>query len=648
MLTICKLRLDPVVDFAAVELKKYLRMMMPECGDIGIRYAPDAKDGFRLGLLADFGLETPGDPVLDDTLHIDTNETGGVIAGSNSRSVLLAVYRFLTENGCRWLYPGVDGEHIPVRNIAPVRFHKTADYRFRGFCNEGCESQACMLETIDFFPKIGLNVYMMEFDTPFFYYDRYYRHVGNQKVRPPEPVTKQQVKQWKRMCETEIQRRGLQFHDMGHGWTAEPFGFDSSSGWHREAQDIPEESRRYLAEIGGKREFFRGVPLLTNVCMSNPEVRTIMAKGIADYAESHRNVDFLHVWLADDARNHCECAECRKMRPSDWYMMIMNELDELLTARGLDTRIVFISYVDTLWGPEKVRIQNPERFSLLVAHATRGQMAALPDKTTIRSELPYVRNAWKAPETAEENLGLIQGWKKLWQGPVFSYEYHFFMEQYYDPGAMAASRKLYDDLHGLRDIGIDGFVEDASQRCFFPNGLSVYTFAQTLFDQSLPYEAIRDDYLRHAYGADWEQAQAWLQRLSDAFDFDYLQGLRSEDPVKDRYFAPSRVKGLQSIADLAAQGKALAAAHGTNPTRPQAVSWRLLQLLTEYSAALSDALAKKAGGRDREARAAFETFLETFGRHEFEIERYFDQGLMWETYTRVFSVPENKAEVVEV
>ena len=87
MLTICKLRPDPVIDFAAVELKKYLRMMMPECGDIDIRYAPDAGDGFRLGLLADFGLETPGDPVLDDTLHIDTGETGGVIAGSNSRSV---------------------------------------------------------------------------------------------------------------------------------------------------------------------------------------------------------------------------------------------------------------------------------------------------------------------------------------------------------------------------------------------------------------------------------------------------------------------------------------------------------------------------------------------------------------------------------
>ena len=34
MLQINKLRADHVIDFAAEELKKYLRMMMPQCGDI--------------------------------------------------------------------------------------------------------------------------------------------------------------------------------------------------------------------------------------------------------------------------------------------------------------------------------------------------------------------------------------------------------------------------------------------------------------------------------------------------------------------------------------------------------------------------------------------------------------------------------------
>ena len=54
MYHIYKLVSNTVVDFAAEELKKYLRMMMPRCGEIDILYQPDAVDGFRLGLLSDF------------------------------------------------------------------------------------------------------------------------------------------------------------------------------------------------------------------------------------------------------------------------------------------------------------------------------------------------------------------------------------------------------------------------------------------------------------------------------------------------------------------------------------------------------------------------------------------------------------------
>ena len=116
---------------------------------------------------------------------------------------------------------------------------------------------------------------------------------------------------------------------------------------------------------------FEGVALNTNLCMSNPEVRTIMAEGVVDYAKKHANVDYLHVWLADGLRNHCECEECQKARPSDFYLMIMNEIDERLNEAGLSTRIVFIAYFDTMFPPEYVKIHNPKRFSLLYAPITR-------------------------------------------------------------------------------------------------------------------------------------------------------------------------------------------------------------------------------------------------------------------------------------
>ena len=78
MFSIYKITSHPVVDFAAEELKKYLRMMMPYSNEITIRYAPDATDGFRLGLMEDFGLDTSEaeNLDLDDILHIDTDACG--------------------------------------------------------------------------------------------------------------------------------------------------------------------------------------------------------------------------------------------------------------------------------------------------------------------------------------------------------------------------------------------------------------------------------------------------------------------------------------------------------------------------------------------------------------------------------------------
>ena len=232
MLQIRKMRADCTVDFAAEELKRYLRMMMPECGNIGITYDPYAKDGFRLGLLEDFGLPSEGpDPFYDDVIHVDTEEDGGILAGSNPRSVLFAVYRFLKLNGCRWLFPGIDGEHIPMQDIVPQKYHKLADHRIRGHCNEGGEFQQSMMETIDFYAKHEINTYMLEFLNPYCYYDTYYRHTYNEKNRVPEPVTTQQTLQWKRACEAEIAKRGMMFHDMGHGFTYYPFGLDPTTPW---------------------------------------------------------------------------------------------------------------------------------------------------------------------------------------------------------------------------------------------------------------------------------------------------------------------------------------------------------------------------------------------------------------------------------
>ena len=633
MLQINKLRAHHTVDFAAEELKKYLRMMMPRCGEIGINYNSNATSGFRLGLLEDFGIQRQvDDPVLDDLVYIDTDCHGGILAGSNPRSVLFAVYRFLRLNGCRWLYPGVDGEHIPMQDITPQKYEKLADHRFRGHCNEGAEFQQCMLETIDFYAKQELNVYMIEFDNPYAYYNDYYQHKYNSANRPPEPIPYHQVLQWKRQCEAEIAKRGLQFHDMGHGWTAEPFGLASTEGWKADTSiTLTPEQQEHIALIKGVRKLWGGVALNTNLCMSNPRTRTIMANYIADYAQAASNVDYLHVWLADGSRNHCECEECRKMTPSDYYMMIINELDEILTARGLSTRIVFLCYVDTLFAPEKVTVRNPQRFSLLYAPIHRSYCSSVDPQAPVPKAQEYVRNQWTNPPDAMAHLALLRQWQKVWPGPTFSYEYHFWRHQYADMSNLYIARRIYDDIQSLHYMDLDGYVEDGSQRSFFPNGFAMYVYAEALLDKSLSFEEITEDYFSHIYGPDWKQVYNYFTKVLEVFDYPYMAGERSADPTIDKYYNPEKAAELEGVPALAEEAVALAKAHRAMPTRPQTVSYRMLERHAEYIKGVADTMAPMAMGNTEAAIKKAEEHFASFGRHEFELERYYDHMLACRT-----------------
>ena len=61
---------------------------------------------------------------------------------------------------------------------------------------------------------------------------------------------------------------------------------------------------RYLAEVRGKRDFWKGVALNTNLCYSNPEVRRIIVEAVVAYAREHPAIDYIHFWLAAGTTNN--------------------------------------------------------------------------------------------------------------------------------------------------------------------------------------------------------------------------------------------------------------------------------------------------------------------------------------------------------
>jgi len=628
------------VDYAAEELKKYLRMMMTECGEIQIKYAPEAKDGFCLGLMQDFGLDVSDaeDTELDDILYIDTDKNGGIIAGDNPRSVLLAVYEYLRQNGCRWLFPGVDGEYIPAKEIEAVKYRFKPTSRYRGLCNEGSEFQQGMVDSIEFLPKVGMNVFMMEFFVPTSYYRRYYSHKHNEKNRPPEPVTHLNILQWKRACEAEISKRGLQFHDIGHGWTVQPFGINSSLRAVDGDNDskVTPEQRQYLALVKGERKLWAQTPNFTQFCMSNATARRKVVDFIADYAEKSLNSDYLHVWLGDGSNNECECPECVKKTASDWYVILLNELDAELTARKLNTRIVFIAYADTTRAPEVEVIKNQKRFTCLFAPISRDFSKAIKKSETPIVIPPYEINNNILPSGFENVFANFEEWRKMWKGSNISYDYHFWRHQYYDLGGIERSRLISKDIKFYGENNVSGVIEDGSQRSFFPTGLAFYTYARTLYDNSLSFDEIAEDYFSCAFGEDWRKFYDYLDRLGEDFDYEYLEGRKSGDPERSQYYAPAHAKNLLRAKEITKEGRKLIKEHYNSDYRVRTVSVRLLEKHADFADMLADALIPKTQGNDDEADVLYAKMADEFGKEEAAIQICYDHGLAFYALDKIF------------
>ena len=605
---------DSTVGYAAQELKKYLRMMMPRCGEIKVAYDPAAKEGFKLGLMSDFGLRSDvKDPYLDDEIYVKTDENGGVLAGNNPRSVLQAVYRYLKKNGCIWLFPGPDGECIPtVDSLKPVDYNHRPIYRYRGQCNEGAETQPQMMDAIEFTPKVGLNTFMIEHDKPHHYYNHFYKHTFD-SYDDEGGIALDTCLQWKRACESEIEKRGMLFHDMGHGWTSNPFGFKDCRQMTEQQRDeeYKKDIYKHTAMIGGKRGLFGGYPLNTNLCMSNPKTRKKVADAVTDYAEHQNNVDFIHVWLADATNNHCECENCRKKTPSDWYIILLNEIDDALTKKGLDSHIVFIVYVDTFWAPITETIKNPKRFTMLFAPIKRyytENYGATPDMSALT---PYKCNDLTLPRGMAENLAYLKDWQKTWKGDTFCYEYYFWRAHFFDMGSLMLARTIYNDIKSLKNVDLCGIVADGSQRAFFPTGFCFYVYGEMLYDPSRTFEQLEEEYFSAAFGDDWRKVCDYLEKLSETSDFLFLAGHNSSDPERDGHYNPSLVPRFKKIPGIVDEFLPVIEKNLDTPKRCRYVSWNLLEWHAKFIKMYANAAALKANGEDVPAFEAFEEIVNT-------------------------------------
>ena len=590
-----------VMTFAAGELKTYLERMLL------------AEEGSWTAALT---VRSGGEATANDWFQVRLSPEEGHVAGNSARAVLLGVYDLLRRLGCRFLAPGRDNEVIPVlcRADLALDYEHRASFRHRGVCIEGANSRENVLDFIDWLPKAGYNSFFLQFKVPYTFYARWYHHEKN-PLRGAEPYAAADAAADMECAERELRKRGILLHKVGHGWTGEVLGYETVA-WEK-THPLMEGKRPFAALVNGRRELYLGIPADTNLCLSDPDAARRFEDLVVQYAGKNPDVDYLHIWLADEYNNVCECEQCRRTTPSDQYVRLLNRIDRRLTAEGLHVHLVFLLYQELLWPPVEERLHNPDRFVLMFAPISRtfSESYCLEKK---EQPLPaYVRNKVTLPAELGENLAFLRGWQRQFSGDSFVYDYPMGRAHYGDFGYIHIARIIHADVQKLEDLGLNGYISCQELRAGLPNTLPGYVMGRVLLEKTANAEEIIDEYFSAAYGPGWEQAKDCLSWLSELQMCDYLNG---KGPRQD----PSVAEKLGRVEACCTRYQAILDRRVPGVNKVQEGFWIRLDYHLAYTRLLTHAVACLARGEERQSREAWASVREFICRGEEKFQPWLD------------------------
>lgn len=552
-----------VIGFARQELDKYLSI-------IGVNAEID------LELFDDLGItdEKIKDKVFDDAIEIKVNDKKGFIAGSNERSVLIGVYRLLSEWGIKWNRPGEKGTYIPQHCIpCDVNIHEAADRRHRVMCIEGAVSIENVLDMIEWLPKVGMNGYYIQFDDAFIFFDRWYGHRKN-PYKQPETFTEEKAVEYVKIMTREIKKRGLLLQRMGHGWTCEPFGI-KNNGWDPVDPDtIPQEYKDICAMVGGKRYVYENSPVATQLCYSNPYVIEKMTGAVIDYVEKNPESDVIHFWLGDFPNNTCECPECTKYHYSDYYVNMVNIITREFNKRGWKNKVVFGISGNKTNPPIHEKIEHSDNIIMMFAPISRTFGESFPSEYKIKTVPKYQINAYSLPRSVDENLSSMYVWEQFCpEGDAVDFDYHLMWDHILDAGGECIAKVLHQDIKNFTGLGMSGLISCQLQRNAFPTSIAMTTMARTLWNINTDFNEVKKDLYSASFGdEDTEYLCNYFATLSRGFD---IGAIRSQVKVdRDQFKKDMRaaVKAMEEIEPLISSRISTV----TDPCHK--ASWELLEL----------------------------------------------------------------------
>lgn len=472
--------------------------------------------------LGSFGLGVlPKMQALDDAIAMIPK--GGVLylAGSNARSVLFAAYRLLEELGAVFLRPGPDGEVLPKKvtlSLPKQPIREKASYRHRGICIEGAPRLEHVLDLLAWMAKKRMNSFQLQFRHAGVFYRRGYSSPEMDAATRAKKLTEEDCFALDDRVIARMQEYGMILHRVGHGWTSAAAGCGGND-WEPMTSVPRGAKKQWLAQVKGKRDLWHGVAIDTELCYSHPEAREALVEEVVTYARQHCEVHALHVWMSDSYNNKCECAECRRKTPSDWYAIVVNEIAQRLKAEKLPTRVVFLGYVDLLWPPAETKITE-DNVIFMYAPITRCYQHALDDPKCdedLSRGLPPL-NQCRLPRTNRMYAEVAHDWKKQRMPDSFLFDYHQMWAVWQDGMGRDIGTVMAQDMKDLKGLGIDGFISCQCTRAFYPLPYMANAMADMLWDRGKQIRAHRKQVMAAGFGRHAEEVEKYFARMVRLFE----------------------------------------------------------------------------------------------------------------------------------
>ena len=523
---------SPAVQLARKELVRWLSAACPKAR-FGRASAPDQAD-FVLGTFDDLaamvGRAFHSDPWIDEVL-VRSLDGRLILAGSNPRSVLFAVYTYLDRLGFAWIVPGPDGEIVPRLKDIPRGCHDVhhrASLIYRGFGLAGAFDAEIGEQFVQWMARNRFNHLFLEGDTR---RSSYQQALGRK-------VSLAEARRFDGRLIRAAKQRGMIFEKMGHGWTAWALGIPPGAPRRKEHR-LTGEQRGMAAELRRARGIRKIPPGNTQLCLSDPKSHRRMTELICRYAGSHPQLDVLAVWMADGFNNWCECPKCQKVHPSDLWVRLINRISREVHKVRPELRIEVLSYSALMEPPPHERIDaSPGNVILMYAPFLRCYLHRLDDPRCV-SDSPLKTfppaNRLHHPMN-NEFFRFFKGWLKHFKGTNYVFDYYCWLPIKRDFFEGNVPETICRDMQSYPSHGITGCVDCSRAQSFWPTPLARALQARASWDASVDYRVHRRRLLELAFG---EHADAVDKYLTLAYRC-LLPSRHGRE--EERGFSPAKVR----------------------------------------------------------------------------------------------------------